>query len=199
MSVNTSGVLLLVVAMSATFGLANASTSSISSSPSSYRRSGMLIDFLNKKRGSGGIDVIAPAAATYEDHHDCDETEVEMEEECVTSFYRRVRDKRRALLNGPQFDEPRSVRDDDYLLESSLDSLAAPTCSSTSSNDGGGSSSMARNVRGGGGGTSSRRPRPRLLSSSTSLWGMPSGERHCQGEGGDRRRRRPADALSHPP
>jgi hypothetical protein len=189
-SVTTSSVLLLVVAMSATVGFTDASSSSISSSSSSYRRNRMILDMLHKKRGGGGIDAIASASATYEDY-DCDEMEMEMEEECVTSFYRRVREKRRALLNGPQFDQPRSARDDDYLLDSSLDSLAAATSSSTSSSSGGsdGGSSMARSVRGGGGGASSRRPR--LLSSSTSLWGMPSGERHRRGEGGGQQIRSP--------
>ena len=194
-SVTTSSVLLLVVAMSATVGFTDASSSSISSSPSSYRRNSMIFDMLHKKRGGGGIDAIAAASATYEDH-DCDEIEMrmDMEEECVTSFYRRVREKRRALLNGPQFDQPRSARDDDYLLDSSLDSLAAATSSSTSSSSGGdGGSSMARSVRGGGGGTSSRRPRllSSSMSSSTSLWGMPSGGRHHREEGGGHRTRSP--------
>lgn len=65
---------------------------------------------------------------------DNDPTKVEDEEECVTSFYTRVRAKRRALLNGPQFDsssqlhlKPLSDDNDDIV---SLTSTHCPLSSS---------------------------------------------------------------------
>lgn len=65
---------------------------------------------------------------------DNDPKVVEEEEECVTSFYTRVRAKRRALLNGPQFDSssqlhPKPLSDDNDDIVS-LTSSYCPLSSS---------------------------------------------------------------------
>lgn len=125
----------------------------------------------------------------------------EEEEECVTNFYTRVRAKRRALLNGPQFDissqlHPKSLGDDNNDDIVSLTSSYCPLSGRSGCQEGmmddhdhrrhhqlkddnlsfDGDSSMARSVRGGSSSatTTARRPASRssLMSEGNSFWGM---------------------------
>lgn len=137
----------------------------------------------------------------FNKNDDNDPKVVEEEEECVTNFYTRVRAKRRALLNGPQFDissqlHPKSLGDDNNDDIVSLTSSYCPLSGRSGCQEGmmddhdhrrhhqlkddnlsfDGDSSMARSVRGGSSfaTTTARRPASRssLMSEGNSFWGM---------------------------